>query len=150
MDFSASAPLTARPDRVFVELVDLGTYPSWLGLVHSAEVAAPRDEDPGPAWLVDLGISIGPFKKTKRVRMVRTEKVTPKLVRFERMEHDGREHSAWVLTAEVEVRDPGSQFTMDLHYGGNLNFPGVESLLNDELRRAGARLEERLGSGSEA
>jgi len=148
VDLSASAPLTATPDRVFVELVDLGTYPAWLGLVHGAEPAAPHDEDPGPAWLVDLGISIGPFKKTKRVRMVRTENVAPKLVRFERMEHDGRDHSAWVLTAEIEVSDRGSEFTMDLHYGGDLSFPGVEALLNSEIRQAGARLEERLQANS--
>lgn len=148
MDLSVSAPLSANPDRVFVELEDLATYPSWLGLVHGAEPAASHDEDPGPAWLLDLGISIGPFKRTKRVRMVRTEKVAPKLVRFERMEHDGREHSAWVLAAEVEVTGGGSQFTMDLHYGGSLNFPGVESLLGEEIRRAGARLEERLRTGS--
>lgn len=148
MDFSASAPLTADPQRVFTELVDLATYPEWLGLVHGVEPAAPRDEDPGPAWFVDLGIAIGPFKRTKRVRMVCTEKVAPKLVRFERMEHDGREHSAWILTAEVEPRRSGSVFTMDLHYGGNLNFPGVDSLLGEEVRRAGTRLEERLtGTG---
>lgn len=144
MDFTASAPLTADPQRVFAELIDLGTYPEWLGLVHGAEPAAPHDEDPGPAWMVDLGIAIGPFKKTKRVRMVRTEKVTPKLARFERMEHDGAEHSPWVLVAEVEVSGSGSLFTMDLHYGGNLNVPGVDSLLREEVRRAGARLEERL------
>lgn len=149
MDFTASAPLTAGTERVFAELVDLATYPEWLGLVHGAEPAAPRDEDPGPAWLVDLGISIGPFKRTKRVRMVRTEKVSPKLVRFERMEHDGKEHSAWVLTAEVAVADPGSLFTMDLHYGGNLSFPGLDGLLREEVRRAGTRLQERLtGTGA--
>ncbi|PLS76765.1 MAG: hypothetical protein CYG61_00360 [Actinobacteria bacterium] len=148
MDLNASAPLSADPQRVFAELVDLSTYPAWLGLVHGVEPTPPHDEDPGPAWSVDLGIAIGPFKRTKRVRMVRTEKVTPKLVRFERMEHDGREHSAWVLTAEVEVSDSGSLLTMELHYGGNLNFPGVDSLLREEVRRGGARLEDRLRSGA--
>ncbi|HUR17673.1 MAG TPA: SRPBCC family protein [Acidimicrobiales bacterium] len=148
MDFTASAPLTADADRVFAELVELGTYPEWLGLVHGADPTPAHDEDPGPAWMVELGIAIGPFKKTKTVRMVRTEKVAPKLARFERMEHDGREHSPWVLVAGVEVADSGSLFTMDLHYGGNLNFPGVEALLREEVRRAGGRLEERLASGS--
>lgn len=151
MDFTASAPLTADPQRVFADLADLASYPEWLGLVHGAEPAAPHDEDPGPAWLVDLGIVIGPFKKTKSVRMVRTEKVTPKRARFERMEHDGREHPAWVLTAEVEPRESGgSIFTMDLHYGGNLNFPGVDALLGEEVRRAGGRLEARLNTASGA
>ncbi|HUP69778.1 MAG TPA: SRPBCC family protein [Acidimicrobiales bacterium] len=150
MDFSASAPLTAAPDRVFVELADLGSYPEWLGLVHDAEPTATHDEDPGPAWWVDLGIVIGPFKKTKRVRMVRTELVTPKMARFERMEHDEGKHPAWILTAEVQVTEKGSLFTMDLHYGGNLNFPGVEALLGEEVRRAGKRLEERLNAASGA
>lgn len=151
MDFTASAPLTADPQRVFAELADLGSYPEWLGLVHRAEPVAAHDEDPGPAWLVDLGIAIGPFKKTKSVRMVRTEKVIARRARFERMEHDGREHPAWVLTAEVEPRESGgSIFTMELHYGGNLNFPGVEAILGEEVRRSGARLEERLSSTSGA
>lgn len=150
MDFSASAPLTANRDRVFTELADLGSYPEWLGLVHDAEEATARDEDPGPAWWVDLGIAIGPLKKTKRVRMVRTEMVKPKMARFERLEHDGREHPAWILTAEVQTTEKGSLFTMDLHYGGNLNFPGVEALLGEEVRRAGKRLEERLKAASGA
>jgi len=149
VDLSASAPLSAGPERVFSELVDLGTYPGWLGLVHGAEPAAAHDEDVGPAWLVDLGLAIGPIKRTKQVRMVRTEQLPPKLVRFERVEHDGRDHSAWILTAEVEVTETGSLLTMDLHYGGTFSFPGIETLLRDEVRRAGGRLEARLGAGGD-
>lgn len=130
---------------MYAEVVDLATYPSWLGIVHAADPDDAHPDDPGPAWFVDLGLAIGPIKRTKRVRMVRTEQVAPKLARFERVEHDGGDHSAWVLTAEVEVTETGSLLTMDLHYGGAPSLPGVETLLREEVRRAGARLEVRLG-----
>ena len=150
MDLTASAPLGAAPDRVFAELSDLGTYPAWLGIVHGAEEAEADPRDPGPAWFVDLGVAIGPIKRTKRVRMVRTERVAPARVRFERLEHDGEEHSAWVLTAAVEKIGAGSLLTMDLHYGGAPSLPGVDMLLREEVRRAGGRLEARLQDGDDA
>lgn len=147
MDLRATAKLSVPPKSVFDEVADLATYPEWMGLVHRAEDAEAHDGDPGPAWFVDLGIAIGPIKRTKTVRMVRVDHEAPHRARFERLEHDGKEHPAWVLAADVATENDGSSLTMHLHYGGNLNFPGVEALLREEVRRAGGRLEQRLAGG---
>jgi hypothetical protein len=62
-------------------------------------------------------------------------------VRFERLEHDGRRHSPWVLRAEVtDLGEGGSRLTMHLHYGGSLGGPVVERLLAEEIRRSRPRL----------
>jgi len=148
MDMEGTASLTASPDTVFAEVADLGTYTEWLGIVFGAESSPPQDGDPGPAWMVDLGAKIGPIPLTKKVRMVRTGHVAPKLVRFERKEHDGSEHSAWILTAEVEVADGGSVLTVSVHYGGGGRLPGIDSILREEIRKGGARLQTRLDARS--
>jgi hypothetical protein len=148
VDMDGTASLTAPPDTVFAEVADLGTYTGWLGIVFGAERSPAADGDPGPAWLVDLGAKFGPIPLTKKVRMVRTEHVAPKLVRFERKELDGSEHSAWILTAEVEVADGGSTLTMNVHYGGAGRLPGIDSILRDEIRKGGARLQARLDADS--
>ena len=148
MDLEGTAPLDATPDAVFAEVADLATYPGWLGIVHGAEPAPAPDGDPGPAWMVDLGAKIGPLPLTKRVRMVRTSHLAPKLVRFERLEHDAEQHNEWVLTAEVEAADAGSTLTVRVHYGGNLPIPGIENILRDEIRKGGGRLQARLSASS--
>jgi len=144
VDHRSSITLSAGPDRVFGEVARLDTYPSWLGMVHRAEPCERLPDDPGPAWMVDLGARLGPIRRSKRVRMVRSEARPPKLVRFERRETDGRSHSAWVLTAEVEAAVGGSRLTMGLYYGGAARLPGVDRLLADEVRRATGKLERRL------
>jgi hypothetical protein len=61
-------------------------------------------------------------------------------VRFERLEHDGRRHSPWVLEARVAPDPGGSLLTMRLYYGGSLVGPVVERLLADEIRQSKPRL----------
>ena len=146
MDLEGTASLDAAPATVFAEVADLGTYPGWLGIVHGAEPAPPHPDDEGPAWMVDLGAKVGPVPLTKRVRMVRTGHLAPKLVRFERREHDGGSHSDWILTAEVEVAAPGSVLTVRVHYGGAGRLPGIDAILRDEIRKGGGRLQRRLAS----
>jgi hypothetical protein len=148
MDMEGTTPLTAPAETVFAEVADLGSYTEWLGIVFGAEPSPPHEADTGPAWMVDLGAKIGPLPLTKKVRMVRTEHVAPKLVRFERMEHDDSQHSAWILTAEVEVADGGSVLTMSVHYGGAGRLPGIDSILRDEIRKGGSRLQARLDAKS--
>ena len=122
------------PERVFAWVEDLERYPHWLDIV-------PRVADaPDGGWLVDLRARLGPFARSKRLRMVRTLHEPSTAVRFERDEHDGRSHSPWVLDAAVEPRDGGSRLTMHLHYGGGLLGPVVERLLREEIERSRPRL----------
>jgi len=144
MELSSTAHLKAPPDRVFAEVANLDTYPGWLGIVSGARRVDATETDVGPAWSMDLVGRIGPLRRTKTLRMVRVEARPPKLVRFERHEVGGGQNSAWVLTAEMEAADGGSQLTIALHYGGAGRIPGLDRLLRDEIAKATKRLAKRL------
>jgi uncharacterized protein YndB with AHSA1/START domain len=141
VDVTADLDAPHPPARVFRWVEDLERYTHWLDIVPRV-VDAPE----GEAWLVDLRARLGPFARSKRLRMVRTLHEPDHVVRFEREEHDGRSHSPWVLDATVEPRDGGSRLTMHLHYGGGLLGPVVERLLRDEIERSRPRLLALLDS----
>lgn len=150
MDLTGDARLPAPPERVFAEVADLAGYPAWLSIVRAAVPDPPRPDDPGPAWLVELGARVGPFTRTKRVRMVRVEHRPPEHARFERREGDGRPHGAWVLDAALApAADGGTALRMHLHYGGGAWLPGLDLVLGQEVRRAGRRLAGRLADADE-
>ena len=134
MDVVASVRTPHPPSQVWAVVSDLGTYPSWLDIVPAA-----RPEADG-SWRVDLRGRLGPFARSKRLRMVRTQADEPVLVVFERQELDGRQHSPWVLRAEVAKDGDGSELTMRLHYGGSLWGPVLERLLGDTIERSRGRL----------
>lgn len=139
-------------EELFRWVDDLGKYPEWLEIVPRAEAVEAHPDDVGPAWSVDLLGRLGPLARSKRLRMVRTVHEPFREVRFERADHDGREHSAWVLRAEVrpargESGSDESVLTMHLHYGGALGGPLVEKLLSDEIEKSRPRLRE-LVSGA--
>ena len=95
-----------------------------------------------PAWQVELRARVGPFARSKRLRMRRTvhDTVDHRVV-FERAEADGRTHSPWVLRAEVLQRDGASTLHMHLHYGGALWTGGVlERVLGDQITSGRERL----------
>ncbi len=143
MDVTAELEARAPAAAVFDRIDDLGCYPEWLGLVSRAEPAEPHPDDEGPAWSIDLRARVGPLARAKRLRMVRTEHEAPRRATFERREHDGRDHSAWILRAEVDEDAPAagaSRLVMHLHYGGSLFGPVVERLLRDEIERSRPRL----------
>jgi hypothetical protein len=142
MDVSASLDAPCAPAELFTQVDDLGRYPSWLDLVHRAEPEADSARTGAPAWLVDLRASIGPFARSKRLRMERVEHAPERgVVRFERHELDGRRHAPWVLTAEVTANDDVSTLTMHLHYGGKLWTGGVlERALSDQIQQGRQRL----------
>jgi hypothetical protein len=140
VDVKADLVAPCAPADLCAWVEDLARYPQWLDIVPRAVAVPARDGDPGPAWSVDLRGRLGPFARSKRLRMVRTEHDRPDRVRFERREHDGREHSGWDLSAEVSAVDGGSRLTMHLHYGGSLFGPLVERLLADEIERSKPRL----------
>ena len=144
MDVVASLEAPSPPEEVFAWVDDLGRYPEWLDIVPRASVAAPQPGDAGPAWSVDLRGRLGPFARAKRLRMVRTVHEPSSHARFERVEHDGRPHSSWVLDASVEPRGAATTLTMRLHYGGRLWVPALDRLLADEIERSRPRLLARL------
>jgi hypothetical protein len=146
VDLYGSAELGHAPARVFAAIADLSTYPQWLGIVLEVREAEPHEADTGPAWFVDLGARLGPLRRTKQVRMVRVVHEPETRVRFERHEHDGREHSAWVLAGAVDPLDDVSscRARMDLHYGGAGWIPGLDRILRQEIRRAPRRLDKNL------
>lgn len=141
MDLDARATVRIDRPRVLAALADLGTYPHWLTIVGAAEAVGPA------AWDVELRGRFGPFTKTKRVRMVRTDHDEDRgTVRFEREERDGREHNAWILTgsATTASTDGATDVHVHLHYGGGLLVPGADLLLRREVADAGRRLQAHL------
>jgi uncharacterized protein YndB with AHSA1/START domain len=133
MRTSESIDLAAAPGVVFEHVADLDAYPRWLPLVHRADRV---DEDPDPAWDVELRARVGPFARSKRLRMERVAVVDSRLVVFERAEVDGREHARWALRAELEPTATGTRLTMHLAYDGGLWTGGVlERVLDEEIRR---------------
>jgi hypothetical protein len=120
---------------LFPWVEDLGRYPRWLDIVPRA---VPDGEG---VWIVDLRGRLGPFARSKRLRMERTAHAAPSRVVFERKERDGRSHSPWVLAASIEpAGGDASRLTMHLHYGGGLWGPVLERLLGDEITRSKPRL----------
>lgn len=139
MDVHASVDATVSADQLFSKVADLSTYSQWLDIVHGVEVLSGYDG--AHVWQVELRARMGPFARSKRLRMVRTTCHAPYAVVFERQEDDGKQHSAWVLRATVDTSSTGSTLHMHLHYGGSLFTGGVlERLLADQIRQGSDRL----------
>lgn len=136
MDVLAELTAPCAPEVLYRCVVDLGLYPEWLDIVPRAV----REDGEEPAWVVDLRGRLGPFARSKRLRMVRTTQDAPTKVVFERRERDDRSHSPWVLQADVEPADGGSRLVMHLHYGGALWGPVLERILGDEIENSKPRL----------
>ncbi|NLA34274.1 MAG: SRPBCC family protein [Actinobacteria bacterium] len=144
MDITATLKTDLAADVLYPVLADLGTYPEWSGIVSRA-VAVPSTLDAdghGAAWSIDLRGQVGPLRRSKRLRMERTESSEGRYVRFDRAEQDGRTHSAWVLTADLHAVGAGTELTMRLHYGGSLWVPMLDRILRDEIERSRPRLVE--------
>lgn len=135
MDVRASLDATCGPSRLFNLVSDLSNYPQWMDLIHRVS------PDGDGAWDVELRAKVGPFARSKRLRMVRSESQSPSLVRFERREIDGRTHAPWVLTATIASSAGTSTLTMHLHYGGSLFTGGIlERVLGEQIERGRSRL----------
>jgi hypothetical protein len=142
MDVSASLDAPFAASAVFPWVSQLERYPSWLDIVRSV---VPDGEG---AWIVDLRARLGPFSRSKRLRMTCAEVVPDRRARFERAELDGRDHSPWVLEAALEpAGDDACTVTMSLHYGGGDMPSAVERLLGNEIERCKRRLIDVVASG---
>jgi len=129
------APVDAT--TLFAHVDDLDAYAGWMPLIH--EVSA-LDVETGalPAWSVELQAQVGPFARSKRLRMVRTELVPDRVAVFERREEDGKAHSSWILRADLTpgVDAASTDLTMTLSYGGSLWSGAVlQRVLDDQVRR---------------
>ena len=155
MRTTESVVVAAPAAAVYPFVADLAAYPRWLPLVHEA-LTSPAEEGAIPAWEVEIRARVGPFARSKRLRMARIESIDDRLVVFERAEVDGREHARWALRVElVETPDtPGATptdepstdqppkyqtstvVTMHLAYDGRLWTAGIlERVLDEEVRR---------------
>jgi hypothetical protein len=134
------------PERVFALVDDLGAYPAWMDLVHDVEELEPTDGR--RTWNVELQAQVGPFARSKRLRMVRVEHDPLRRVVFERAEVDGRTHSPWVLTVTLDPPSAVSadaRLTMTLTYGGNLWTGAVlQRVLDDHVERGATALRSLL------
>lgn len=130
-------------DRLFAWVDDLSNYPEWMTLVHDVDRldAIPGGDDV-LAWDVELQAKVGPFTRSKRLRMVRTVHEPIRSVVFERSEIDGRQHASWVLSATVgEIDAATSSLAMELRYGGSLWTGAVlQRVLDDAVRRGSEAL----------
>ena len=145
MQTSESVTIAAPPSAVFPYVEDLSEYPVWLGLVHSVTADFTGVH---PAWWVELRARVGPFARSKQLRMERTERIVDRLAVFERAEVDGRQHANWILRVELApTHDGGTTVTMDLSYDGRLWTGGLLArVLDDEIRRGREGL-DRIVSG---
>lgn len=138
------------PHALFTYVDDLDAYPSWMPLIHTVERLDP-DAAGGGLWSVELRASVGPFARSKRLRMRRTARRPDKLAVFEREEDDGRRHSDWILRAElspvpVESNVPAAagsapssgshtRLVMTMVYGGSLwSGLGLDRVLDEQVR----------------
>lgn len=148
MQVTATVVAPLDPAALFARIDRLDNYPPWLDIVQRVEAADPHPDDEGPAWIVDLGSRVGPLQRSKRLRMVRTVCHEPSEVRFERREHDGRNHSPWVLSVEIDQEEVElSSIKMTLSYGGSLFGPVLERLLQREIDASRPRLLAWLEAG---
>lgn len=139
MHRAISVSVTTPTEDVMKIVADLATYPDWLGLVHQAQ----PDPDEDGVFLVTLRAKIGPFARSKKLRMVRTV-YTDSAVKFERQETDGREHSNWVMSVDAAAA-PGVSTTdlkIALSYDGDLWSAPLEMILDSQAGKAGRRLDE--------
>mgnify|MGYP006179952541 FL=1 len=139
MDIRVDVELPCSIDVVLPLINDLTQYPQWMGLVHAVV-----PEVDSQAWQVELRGKIGPFARSKRLRMVQVETSSAEHLRFERAEVDGRSHSAWVLEAKVSQQASMTTLNMTLQYSGRLFSSVVERAQHDENEASKQRLSKNV------
>jgi len=139
MDVVATVDVPVSAEKLFNFILDLANYESWLQMVHSAKLQEDK------SWSVELRARLGPFARSKRLRMVRSSFDTPSFVEFERVEIDGRKHSQWVLRATVSSTATGACLTTNLYYSGSLFTGGLlERALADQITQGREKLIQLL------
>lgn len=151
MQIERHTSVPGPPERAFALVDDLGVYPTWMDLVHDVGEVDPTGGL--RTWNVELQAQVGPFARSKRLRMVRVVHDPGRRVVFERAEVDGKRHSPWILGAALEPESSEesgpagamTRLTMTLTYGGNLWTGAVlQRVLDDHVERGAAALSELL------
>ncbi len=144
MEIVRSLTANVEPHELFIHVDDIADYPAWMPLVHVVERLPDDPTSESPAWMVELRAQVGPFARSKRLRMERTELIEDRVAVFERREADGRQHSEWILRADLAVDESGrTVLTMTMSYDGSLwAGPILERVLDDQVRRGSYRLLE--------
>lgn len=149
MDRIITTNLDVAPGPVFDVVSDLTTFPDWLDLVHRVEPTSPADDDPGPAYAVTLRANVGPFSRSKRLRMCRARiDASAGHVAFLRRETDGRQHADWRMTADVIADSDAadaSVVSIRLEYGGQMWSNLLDGALEHAVERATRKLALRAG-----
>jgi hypothetical protein len=150
MDIDARLTTPAAPSRVLAHVDDLCAYPAWMPLVHTAVRVDAASE---PTWDVELRARVGPFARSKRLRMVRAvyERADRSRIVFERREIDERQHAMWRLTVTVAAGNSaagGAELVMLLYYDGRLFVSVVEAILRQNIDAGRDRLAELLRGGA--
>lgn len=133
------APVDAA--TLFSYVDDLSAYERWMPLIHDVRPVQ-VGPDVNPVWSVELRAQVGPFARSKRLRMERTAHELDRLAVFERNEDDGRTHSPWLLRAELAPgtgKAPSTTLTMSLSYGGSLWSGALLQRVLDEQVRLGSQ-----------
>ena len=142
MDIERDLLLPATPAEVFEHVADLDRYPPWMPLIGAVERV-----DDTPTWIVLLQAQVGPFTRSKRLRMTRTTFDEPVRAVFERDEVDGRDHAMWRLESSIDPVAEGSRLWMRLHYGGRLwGGPVLERVLESQIVEGSERLRGLLST----
>lgn len=141
MEHGETILIDAPVDRVWALVDDLSVYPRWMPLVHGVERS---DADNEPVWLVELRARLGPFARSKKLRMQRVahDVAGPgsRRVVFDRRETDGRSHAQWQLEVRVSPDGAGSRVEVTLRYSGSLFGPVVEAALRHYVTEGRVRL----------
>ena len=142
MSFSVSRTATIEAPLPLVRSVlrDLSSYSEWVPIVSSVE------PDGDEHWFVELRVSMGPFARSKRLRMKRSVDDSNKVC-FTREESDGRRHARWELCLTLESVADETSVDAALDYDGKMWTPGpVEEALHSGLDAAIDRLHKFVAS----
>lgn len=125
LDESVLVPALTEQVRPHVE--DLALYNAWMPLVHGV---ARVDST---TWNVELRAKVGPFARSKRLRMTKIVDEPSRIV-FERREVDGKSHAPWLLSVTLQPRGNETLVSVQLEYKGTLWTGGLlDKVLRDHI-----------------
>jgi len=144
----------ANPKLVGEVLSDLSTHVEWNDVVAEAIPAATGSLSGQAAWITTLRANVGPFARSKKLRMARTQnQIDPNGVRhimFERREVDGREHADWTMRVAVAPEGEGTVVHLSLEYTGGLWVGALDPVLRAAIDRATSKLPDYLATRNDS